>query len=158
MAPIAAIIGAVTAVAGTVASVSQQRKAARLSRQQQQVSTRRSQRQAIRQAQLQRAQAVASAQASGALGGSGASGGIGALSSQLGEQFGFSTQMSGLSGQISAAQSRANTFSGVASLGGTLYGAAQNNPGFFDKLKPTSPAAAGQNAAPYYQPGSTGPA
>lgn len=132
----ALVVGAVASVAGTVASYSQQRKAAKLSRKQQQVATRRSRRQAIRQAQIQRAQAVASAQATGALGSSGASGGIGSLGSQLGEALGFSTQMSGLSAGISSAQQKAATYGGIAQLGGTLFSYGYNQGARFSDLKP----------------------
>jgi len=149
MSPLAiAAIGAVTTVAGTVAQVGQQRKAAALSREQQALATRKSRRQAIRASQIQRAQSVASAQGAGVLQGSGAQGGIGALSSQLGSEFGFSTQMSGLSGDIGRAQSRANTFGSVAGLGGSLFNFGVNQGADFSNLfgsspKPTSPAQAG---------------
>mgnify|MGYP003147670894 CR=1 FL=1 len=127
MPPVALVIGAVACVAGTVASISNQRKSAGLQRRQQELASRRSRRQAIRQAQLQRAQSVATAQAAGSLGGSGGLGGIGAIGSQLGEALGFSNQMSGLSQQIGAAQSRAQLFGDVANLGmvGVNFGLSQ---------------------------------
>lgn len=139
MPQIALVIGAVASVAGTVASISQQRKASRLSQEQQRVATRRSRRQAIRQSQLQRAQSVATAQAAGSLGGSGAAGGIGAISSQLGEALGFSSQMSGLSQQIGAAQSRAQLFGDVASLGGVGVNFGLSRGATFQDLAPNRP-------------------
>ena len=49
-------------------------------------------------------------------------GGLSSLSSQLGGGLGYSTQMSGLSGQISAASSRAQTLSGLSSIFGDISG------------------------------------
>jgi len=121
MGPAALVISAVAGVAGTLASVSAQRKEASLRRKQQAVATRRSRRQAIRQAQITRAQAIATAQGAGALQSSGTTGGIGAISSQLGEQLGFSTQMSGLSRDIGSAASRASTFGSLGQLGFTAF-------------------------------------
>ena len=59
MGPVAAVIGAVATVGGTVMQMKAQKKAAAASRRQQDLSTQRSNRQSIREAQLQRAQAVA---------------------------------------------------------------------------------------------------
>lgn len=139
MPQVALVIGAVASVAGTVASVSQQRKASKLSQRQQQVATRRSRRQSIRQAQLQRAQSVATAQAAGSLGGSGGQGGIGAIGSQLGEALGFSSQMSGLSQEIGQAQSRAQLFGDIAQLGGVGVNFGLSQGAQFPSLKPNRP-------------------
>lgn len=119
-----AIIGAVTSVGGTIASVSAQRKASRLQQQQQTLATRRSQRQAFREAQIRRAQTMASAQALGAVGGSAVAGGTASLGSQLGGALGFASQMSGLSNQIGMAQNRAATAGALANLGGSVFQAA----------------------------------
>jgi len=120
-------LGAAASTIGTLSSISGQRKAAKAQQQQQALATQRSRRQAIRQAQLQRAQATATAQGQGSLGSSGAIGGIGALGSQLGEQFGFSTQMSGLSANIASGQKQASFGQGLAQLGafGVNYGMSQ---------------------------------
>lgn len=126
-------IALVAGAAGTLASISQQQKAAKLQKQQQALAARRSRRQAIRQAQVARAQATATAQGGGALESSGATGGIGALGSQLGEALGFSTQMSGLSRAIGGAQSRAALFGSVGELGLTAF----QSLGGFDNMKPT---------------------
>lgn len=115
------IIGAVATVGGTIASVSAQRKAAGAQRQQETLATRRSQRAAIREAQIRRAQTLASSQGFGALQGSGVAGGTSSLSSQLGEALGFSTQMSGLSQKISDYRTKADMWGGVAGLGGSLF-------------------------------------
>lgn len=176
MPQVALVAGAVASVVGTVQSYTQQKKAAKLSRKQQQEATRKSQTQAIRAAQIQRAQATASAQAGGALESSGAYGGIGALSSQLGSELGFSNSMSGWSRQIGAANSRARTGQAIAGLGGFLVNYGINGGATFEGAfgqKPTSPAQAGATVSayrpptkrkygssipPYYQPGYTGPA
>lgn len=139
MAPALAVVGAVASVAGTVMSVNQQKKAAAAQQRQQDLSTRRSQRQAIREAQIRRAQTMASAQGLGAAGGSGVAGGITSLNSQLGGALGFSTEMSGLSKEISVASSRANTYGAIAGLGGQLFQAG----GGFGALLPGSTSTGG---------------
>lgn len=115
------VAGAVASVAGTVASYSAQRKAAKASQRQQELATSRSNRQSIREAQLRRAQAINAAAQMGALGGSAVEGGVGGLSSQLGSGLGFSSQMSGLSADIAKYSQRANTWSAVASIGVGLF-------------------------------------
>jgi hypothetical protein len=70
MGPVAAVIGAVASVGGTVMAYNSQKRAARAARQQQDLSTRRSNRQAIREAQIQRASTIAGAVGMGAMGGS----------------------------------------------------------------------------------------
>lgn len=121
-------IGAVASVAGTYTSYRNQKKAAAASAQQQQIATRRSRRQAIRQAQIARAQAIASASAQGATGSSASLGGVSALGSQLGSGLGYSTQMSALSGDITRYTSRAQTGQAIAGIGGTLFSLGANTP------------------------------
>ncbi len=116
-----AVIGAVASVGGTLMAAKQQKKAAALSQRQQDLATRRSQRQAIREAQIRRAQAVASAQALGAGGGSSIAGGTASLTSQAGGALGFSSQMSGLSKEIGIAQTKASTGQAIAGFGGSLF-------------------------------------
>ena len=113
-----AVIGAV----GTVASISQQKKAAKLSARQQALQTQRSQRQAIREAQIRRSQVQASSVAAGSNLGSGLAGGMSSLGSQIGGSLGFSTQMSGLRNQITKAGSRASTYGAMGELGFTAFG------------------------------------
>jgi hypothetical protein len=121
MAPALAVIGAVASVGGTVMAVNQQKKAAALTQRQQELATRRSQRQAIREAQIRRAQTLASAQALGGAGGSGAAGGTASLTSQVGGALGFSGQMSGLSKEIGVAQTKASTGMAIAGFGSSLF-------------------------------------
>jgi len=109
-------------VLGTVVNVQQQRKASAATRRQQGLSARRSQRQAIRESQIRRAQSQVQAGAMGVTGGSGLAGGQASLSSQLGGSLGFAGQMSGLSQEITMAQSRAQTAGAVAKLGMELGG------------------------------------
>lgn len=147
--PVIAAVGAVAGVVGTVQSQRAQKKASAAQQRQQELATRRSRRQAIRQAQIARAQSVASAAATGATGSSAALGGQGSIGSQLGSGLGFSTQMSGLSREISTQTTRAQTGQALAGLGFTAFSAA----GGFDSLgklfpqqKPTSPGAAGSTS------------
>lgn len=131
MGPVAAVIGAVAAVGGTVVSYNAQKKAAAASRRQQELATTRSNRQAIREAQLKRAQAIAAGAAMGGLGGSALAGGLSSLGAQLGSGLGFSSQMSGLSADIEKFQQRAATWGAIAGMGGSLFQTA----GGFDGLK-----------------------
>lgn len=136
MGPVAAVIGAVATVGGTVMQMKAQKKAAAASRRQQDLSTQRSNRQSIREAQLQRAQAVAAGASMGALGGSALAGGLGSLGSQLGSGLGFSSQMSGLSADIEKFQQRAATWGAVASMGGSLFQLGGGFDGLKEGLKP----------------------
>ena len=107
-------------VIGTVATVSaanEQKKAARAQQRQQELQTQRSQRQAIREAQIRRSQSLATTQGMGVVGGSGVSGGVASLGSTLGGSLGYAGQMSGLATQQSIAQSNANTYGAIADLG-----------------------------------------
>jgi hypothetical protein len=117
MGPALPVISAVATVGGTIASYSAQRKAAKAQQKQQELSTQRSQRQAIREAQIRRAQAISAGAQLGGLGGSALEGGLSSLGSQLGSGLGFSTQMSALSADISKYSSLAQTFGGIANLG-----------------------------------------
>ena len=97
------VLSTAAVVGGTVASVKANREVVNLQKQKTSTEARRSRRQAIRQAQLQQAQARSIAAGAGALGGSALAGGQAALTSQLGTQLGYSTQLSGLSQGITAA-------------------------------------------------------
>lgn len=119
--PVITAVAGVATVVGTVASISQQRKATRAQQQQQQLQAQRSRRAAIRQAQLQRAQQQAAAMGMGVVGGSGIAGGAASLSSQTGAALGYSTQMSGLSKEISLASQRASAAQGIAGLGSQVF-------------------------------------
>ena len=147
MGPIAAVIGAVASVGGTIASTRQAKKAAgfqsqqiALQQQQQELATRRSQRQAIREAQILRARTQSSAQAMGVVGSSAASGATASVGSQLGGTTGFASQMGGISGQISGlsqqigmAQTQGSIFQGIAGLGAGLFSAADGFDAFGKK-------------------------
>lgn len=145
MGPVAAVIGAVATVGGTIMAYSAQKKAAKAAQKQQELSTQRSNRQAIREAQLKRAQAIAAGASMGALGGSALAGGIASLGAQLGSGLGFSSQMSNLSADINKYSQKAETWGAVASMGGSLFQAAGGFDAFGNKSDtsgkaPTSPA------------------
>jgi hypothetical protein len=110
------VIGAVAGVAGTVAQVSAQRKAAGAQAEQERLNSLRSRRASVRELQILRATAIANANNFGAQAGSGIAGGLGSLSSRQGEASGFASQMSGLSRQITSLGTRADAFGGFASL------------------------------------------
>ena len=140
----AIVVGGVLAAAGTVAQISQQQKAAKAQKkarkaeeQRQAVAARRERLQALRRAQLSRATAVNTATNIGSGQTSGIAGGASSVGSQAGEALGFSTQMSGLSRQISHFQQQAanaitsaSAFGSVAGLGFSAlsYGLSQPSP------------------------------
>jgi hypothetical protein len=126
-----AVIGATASVVGTVQSNRAQKKAAGAQRQQQQLQSRRSQRQAVREAQIRRAQGQVQAGALGVTGGSGLAGGQASLSSQLGGNIGFAGQMSGLSQEISMQQGRAQQGQALAGLGMQVFDNSDKIGGFF---------------------------
>ena len=118
----ALVIGAVIAVAGTAVQVSAQRKAAKAQKKRAGVQRRESIRRSIRQTQRQRAQAIAAAEIRGAGDSSGAFGGIGSLSSQLGQDIGFTSQIGEINNDISRFNSRAALGAGISSVGGFIAG------------------------------------
>lgn len=114
---IVAGVGLALGAAGTYTSYKGQKKAAEAQAKQQALSVRRSRRQAIREAQIRRAQATAVTGAAGGLTGSGYAGGIGSLGSQLATNFGFGTQMSGLSSLANQGMQQAGIGSAISSIG-----------------------------------------
>ena len=118
-------------IAGTAFSVIQQQKAAKQQKKarkaqqrQQEVSARRDRTRAVRQQQIAASQARASAAGLGGLETSGFRGGQSALQSNLGAGLGFSTEMSGLSRNISMFQQKAANAMGLANMGQALTGLA----------------------------------
>lgn len=111
------VASAVIGTAGTVYSVNQQKKAARATQKQQVEQSRRSQRQALREAQIRKAQTQQTATATGAQFGSGLAGGISSLGSQVGSTLGFSSMMSGLNKTIAMAGANAEFGAAVGNLG-----------------------------------------
>jgi hypothetical protein len=122
MDPITLVVGAVAA-AGTAKSISLQKKAAAASNRQQELVAARDRRQAIREAQIRRAQGLASSQAMGVGGSSLTGGGSSSIGSQVGSTLGFSSQMSGLSTNITRLSSRASMFGDIAGLAGMGFDA-----------------------------------
>ena len=122
-----ALIGLATSAAGTAFSVIQQQKAAgqqkkarRAQQRQQELQARRQRIRAVRQQQIAASQARASAAGLGGLETSGFRGGQTALQSNLGAGLGFSTQMSGLSRNISMFQQKAADFRSYGQLASGL--------------------------------------
>ena len=152
MGPVAAVIGAVATVGGTIMAYSAQKKAAKAAQRQQELSTQRSNRQSIREAQLKRAQAIAAGASMGALGGSALAGGLGSLGAQLGSGLGFSSQMSSLSADINKYSQKAETWGAVASMGGSLFQAAGGFSAFSGKADTANKA---PTATPRYNPNRT---
>ena len=112
------------AVAGTAFSVVQQQKAAgqqkkarRAQQRQQELQSKRQRIRAVRQQQIASSQARAAAAGLGGLETSGFRGGQSALQSNLGAGLGFSSEMSGLSRNISMFQQKAANAMGLASMG-----------------------------------------
>jgi hypothetical protein len=140
------VIGAVSQVAGVV----QQQRAAKAQQRQQEVATRESRRQSIRQAQLARASAISAGANLGAMQSSSLAGGLGSLGSQFGSQLGFSTEMSGLSRKISSLQQSAgmlNSFGDLAmGFGRSMSGGQTGTTG---QAAPRQ-AAGGLSNSPYY--------
>lgn len=149
MGVVGAVVGAVAGIAGSAMqaraankqakaqqkAVGVQKESLELQKQQQQLATRRSRRRAIREAQIARAQAVSAGANYGGLFGSSLAGGLSSLGSQVGAELGFSTQMSGLSRDINAAEQKsldyqskamgyaaeASMWGGISSLGFGLF-------------------------------------
>src|SRR6056297_254728 len=138
----ATVVGTAASVYGTIQSTKASKKAAAARRRQEQLQETRSRRQAIREMQVRRAQAIATAQGAGSLQTSGASGGIGSLSSQLGTGLGFQSQMGSLSDIVSSETQRAQRFGAMANLGGQVaaFGASRGGADFlFGQQSPNRP-------------------
>jgi len=123
------VIAAVTTVAGTAYSVSQQRKGrkanqeiARRQQRQQALKAARSRRMAFRELQIKRAQAQASQAALGLSGSSGAAGGLASLTSQYGANLGYGSSMTNLSREITGFSSIAQTAQSNAETGAAVSG------------------------------------
>lgn len=157
MAVTAVVAAAVTTTAATVYSVNQQKKAASAQRaslaaqqQQQALQTRRSQRAAIRQQQIQQAQLRASALGMGVVGGSAIAGGEASLASQTGEALGYGSQMSGLSRQITMFNQQAVDYGTRAQTGQAIAGLSSqvfSSLGGFQTMFPNATGAGAPNPA-----------
>ena len=102
----------------------QHKKARKEQQKQQQVAARRSRTQALRQAQIAQSQARASGAGVGVAETSGLRGGLRANQSRRDEGIGFSTEMSGLSRNISMFQQKAANAMGLAGIGQAVSGLA----------------------------------
>jgi hypothetical protein len=116
MSPIITVVAAVVGAGAAVKSAQAQNKANAAAQKQQELSYARSQKQAIRETQMRRAQATASAQSMGAMSSSGFAGGVSSLTSQLGSTLGYSSQLSGLSKEQAMYQSKAATLGAISGV------------------------------------------
>lgn len=121
MPPVVTAVAAVVGAVSSVRSANAQKKAGEAAQKQQEIQSSASRRAAIREMQIKRAQTVASAQAAGVVGGSGVSGGLSSLGSQVGANLGYSSQMSGLSKEISMYNMQAQTSGAIAGVAGTVF-------------------------------------
>ena len=122
-------IAAITTVAGTAYSVSEQRKSSKAQREisrsqqrQQALRAARSRRMAFRELQRKRAQAQASQAALGLSGSSGAAGGLASLTSQYGANLGYGSAMTNLSQEITSFSSLAQQTLSNAQTGAAVSG------------------------------------
>lgn len=136
-----AVAGLGLAAGGLFLNYQASKQAASAQRKQQEIATRQSRRAAIRERVVRSAEVAAAANAYGASTSSGFEGNIGSLGSQLGSGLGFSTQMSGLSSQISRAQSRAATGSALSGFGFGLFNASNALASFGTKVYDALPDA-----------------
>jgi len=118
------VVGTGFSVVQQQKAAKQQRKARRAQQRQQEVSARRDRIRAVRQQQIAASQARASSAGLGGLETSGFRGGQTALQSNLGAGLGFSTEMSGLSRNISMFQQKAANAMGLARMGQAFSGLA----------------------------------
>jgi hypothetical protein len=160
-----AVIGLAVAGIGTGFSVLQQQKAAkqqkkarRAQQRQQSLQARRQQIRAVRQQQIASSQARAAAAGLGGLETSGFRGGQSALQSSLGAGLGFSTEMSGLSRNISMFQQKAANAMGLARMGQAFAGLGMQGASLGMQMgrqpnQATIPSIANQNYASLYSAG-----
>ena len=124
MALTAAVIGLATVtVASTVVSTINANKARASQQKLQQLRTNQSRRQQIREARIRRGRVANIAAQTGAQGSSAELGARGSIQTQLAVNLSFLDQSLGIAQQISSQQSRAQTFSGIASLSATGFSA-----------------------------------
>ena len=133
-----AAIGLGVSAAGTAASIIQQGKAsdaAEKARKRQnalsELQNRRARIQSIREARVKRAAILARGEAAGASDSTGVQGGVASLQGSLGSSIGFQGQVASAQrgvasaqGQAVSAANRANTYSAIAELGGTIFSGA----------------------------------
>lgn len=109
--------GAVAGVVGTVKAGNAAKKSVRLQQRAQDLQQKRQRRSAIRANMIASSRARASAQAAGVSQSSGLQGAVGAGRSQLSSEFGFGTQMSGLSAQVTDLGIKQQKYKQIAGLG-----------------------------------------
>lgn len=133
MSGIISAVGFVVGANATRKAAKAQERMALEQQKQQQLAARQSQKQAVREAQIRRAQTKAAGEGMGVVGSSSVSGGVSSLGSQLGSSMGFASQMSGLSSNITSFGTQANNQSALAGLGFGLMSASQDIAKMFGK-------------------------
>jgi hypothetical protein len=116
----AGVAGAGIQAYGAIQSARAQQQASAVQQRQARVQATRQRRQGIRQAILARGQALNVAAGTGQLGGSAVSGGLASVSSQLGSNLGYGTQMEGLSRDYFGLTQRAARMGSLAQIGGSI--------------------------------------
>jgi len=122
-AAIAAVASVAVAGTGVVLANKAQKKGREAQEKQNAIATARERRGAIREARIKRGRVINASVQAGGQGSSGEAGSVGSIGSQLAQNLSFLDANLGLSLRIGQAQSDAQTFRGIASLGQTAFGA-----------------------------------
>jgi len=122
MGPVAAVIGAVVSVAGQMAAASAQKKALKKQEESAKVTRANNVRKDIREWQKQQAAVLVSAGAQGvSFGDSGVVGGMGAMTSNVGQNFGYGSQVYGLNQQAADYLGKAQSMQALSGIGNSLF-------------------------------------
>lgn len=121
VAAVAAVVGAGTAVVGTVLATKARKQAIESQRVQRNVEVARERRRQVREARIKRGALVNTAATTGTAGSSGELGGIGSIESQLFSNASFLDTSIAAGDSIAASSSRAATFGGIANFGISLF-------------------------------------
>lgn len=122
MGPVAAVIGAVVSVAGQMAAASAQKKALKKQEESAKVTRANNVRKDIREWQKQQAAVLVSAGAQGvSFGDSGVAGGMGAMTSNVGQNFGYGSQVYGLNQQAADYLGKAQSMQALSGIGNSLF-------------------------------------
>jgi len=122
MGPAAAVIGAVVSVAGQVMAASAQKKAMKKQEESAEVTRANNVRKDIREWQKQQAAILVSAGSQGvSFGDSGVAGGLGAMVSNVGQNFGYGSQVYGLNQQAQDYFGKAQSMQALSGIGNSLF-------------------------------------
>lgn len=122
MGQIAAVIGAVVSVAGQMSAASAQKKALKKQEESAKVTRANNVRKDIREWQKQQAAVLVSAGAQGvSFGDSGVAGGMGAMTSNVGQNFGYGSHVYGLNQQAADYLGKAQSMQALSGIGNSLF-------------------------------------